>query len=202
MGRDTFSDRSPVDLVERMMSTGPLYHYQPDPVRFRSVSVEGDFKDLIYPLHWSNRSAAQEWKPVKVKIEDPEFPEGDFPSLTNLFYVPIFSKRAWNILSPILGSSVECLPLNYPSRDYFLINVMEQLDCLDEKRSDLSRNDASGYVNNIYEYAFREKVIAGKHIFKTPRKSAAKLYVDEGFRRTVESNGLKGLKFKPLKIAR
>ena len=94
------------------MSTGPLYHYQPDPVRFRSVSVEGDFKDLIYPLHWSNRSAAQEWKPVKVKIEDPEFPEGDFPSLTNLFYVPIFRDRPDPSLI-IAARTLRCSPSHW-----------------------------------------------------------------------------------------
>ena len=50
----------------------------------------------------------------------------------------------------------------------------------------------------IYEYAFKHETLDGKQLFKLPRDSGGKLIMDDEFRRTVEVNGLKGLRFNEL----
>jgi hypothetical protein len=181
------------------MDPSPLYRYDTDANRFESILVGDALQDLI-AMHTRQERVAQRWKPISVMAPRP-LTVGDFPSLVEFAVIPVFSKRAWDALRPLLEPAVEALPLVHPSGEYVLINVLEQLDCLDETRSTLTRNEVSGRVNRVYAYAFRQDLIEGKRIFKTPLKSAAELFVDEEFRHCVESNELKGLKFKPLPMA-
>ncbi len=78
---------------------------------------------------------------------------------------------------------------------------MDTVDCLDSARSELTRNATTGRVDHVYRYSLRHALLTGKHIFKLPLESGADLIVDDGFRKTVEANGLKGLNLKQLQMA-
>src|SRR5262245_16412532 len=51
------------------------------------------------------------WKPMPVALNDSEGKLGDFCNLTGAFGVPVFSEKAWTVLEPLIGESVEALPL-------------------------------------------------------------------------------------------
>jgi hypothetical protein len=182
------------------MDPSPLYRYDTDVNRFESILVGDALQDLI-SMHTHQERVAKRWKPLPVTILKPRLLVSDFPTLIEFGALPVLSTRAWNALRGLLAPGVEALPLVHPSGDYVLINVLEQLDCLDETRSTLVRNDVSGRVSCVYAYAFKQDLIGGKRIFKTPPKSGAELFVNEEVRHCVESNELKGLKFKPLPMA-
>src|SRR5207244_3669648 len=155
-------------------------------------------------IHYEDRSLAAAWKPVVFHgfDENPE-EEGDFPSLIGYSKLPVMSQRAWDVLRPIIGYCCEALPTIHPSGEtYYIVHVMETIDCLDVARSEINRSQIGDRrINRVYRYAFLTDMLKGKHIFKLPLVRGAGLIVDDVFRTAVETNGLRGLKFEKLPTA-
>jgi hypothetical protein len=110
---------------------------------------------------------------------------------------PIVSRRALEILTPLIGDAVEFLPLPAPAAEFSLVHVMEIVDCLDHTRSKVSRF-SDGRVSGILHYAFDVGKLCGKHIFKIPEMADLEVFVSDTFRATVESHGLTGAIFRPV----
>ena len=81
---------------------------------------------------------------------------------------------------------------------YFLINVLEVVDCLDPINTKLVINEVSGNITAVRDHAFRAEPLEGKHIFKTPQTAGLEVLVSDKFKEIVEANDLKGLQFKRL----
>ncbi len=112
----------------------------------------------------------------------------------------MMSERAWTALKPIIGDACEALPVIHPfAGTYFLIHVMRTIDALDVDASEVDRYQSGDKrIARIYRYSFRPKLIEGKHIFKLPRDCGRSLIVDDEFRKAVEANQLRGLRFREL----
>lgn len=178
-----------------------LYSYDPASSDFDGMLLFDDDRENILDLHYESRSVAEEWLPISVSdaLDLRTGVTGDFPTLVDYGKIPIFSARAWEALKPLIGYCCEALPIKHPSGEaYFLINVLEIIDALDEKRSIVDRNSVTGRISRVIKYSFHLDKIKDKHIFKLPLQSGAGLIVDAGFRDAVEKAGLRGLKFKPL----
>jgi hypothetical protein len=107
------------------------------------------------------------------------------------------------VLEPLIGYCCESLPIIHPTgKPYFIIHVMDTIDCLDEEQSELRRSQIDQRVNRIFKYSFKSEMLTGKHIFKLPLKSCGELIVDENFRKTVEASKLKGLLFTQLPMVK
>ena len=177
------------------------YIYHPDSNHFAGIGLSSDDHSRVGDIYYDDTPAAPSWTPVAAHgfKEDPDV-QGDFPAFT-LPRLPVFSERTCSALMPIIGYCSELLPIIHPSGDpYFIVHVMETLDCLDTSRSEFSRNEVTGRINSIYRYAFKNEMLTRKHIFKLPLESGAELFVDDEFRMAVEANGLKGLLFKQIPI--
>jgi hypothetical protein len=118
---------------------------------------------------------------------------GDFPMGILL---PIFSARAWDILSRRIECRWEALPLSHPRLPpLYLIHVMETIDCVDVDRSEYYRHPSGG-MGRIARFYLKPEKLEGKHIFKTPPESGHDLLVDDVFREIVQQHGLTGLTFR------
>jgi hypothetical protein len=120
----------------------------------------------------------------------------DFPSLMGLGLA--FSERALQVLDPLMGQSVEALPLecvNCSQNRFFVINVLDILDCLDEPRCIFTRYSDGG-IMDIKRYAFLPNSLEGHHIFKVPQQVVGSVLVSPEFKRRVEENGLVGAVFR------
>jgi hypothetical protein len=139
---------------------------------------------------------ASQWKPVRVKLLDPEPKEaGDFPVLYDCPAMPVFSQRAWDVLSARIACRWERLPIKHPSKKpFYLIHVMEVVDCVDHARSEIEYYNDGG-VASIERWCLKPDLLVGKHVFRTPLASGSYLLVDDVFRQIVEGHNLKGLEF-------
>jgi len=182
-----------------------FYLYDTAANDFVSIGVPSEDNDRVTDLHFfSDTSEAIGWRaPVAFGFEeDRRKPHGDFPSLANYSKVPVVTERAWRLLQPLIGYCCEVLPVVHPSgQSHFFIHVMETIDALDVERAEINRSKIDGRINRIYKYAFKPGLLEGKHIFKLPLESGADLLVDDEFRKVVEENGLKGLRFSPIPMA-
>ena len=174
-----------------------FYRYHPDTNRYNGIAL--DEEDWwVRDLHFESRAVSSVWKPVPVIVFDAPRGEGDFPSLSTYSKIPVFSRRAWHALRPVIGLHVEALPIRHPAGGYFIINVLDLIDCLDEERSVVRRHEEGGRIYRVDSYCLKAQLLAGRHIFKTPLKSGAETLVDDVFREAVETHGLKGLVFAEL----
>ena len=109
--------------------------------------------------------------------------------------MPVFSQRAWDVLSARIDYRWEALPIIHPNKKpFYFIHVMEVIDCVDHAQSEIEYYD-DGRVASIERYCLKPKLLVGKHIFRTPMASGSYLLVDDVFRQVVEGHKLKGLEF-------
>lgn len=179
------------------------YRYQPDANSFAGIGFSMTDDERIVDVHFTDTPLADQWvATVAHGFEDNPETEGDFPSLSNFNEIPVMSQRAWEVLRPLIGYCCEVLPIIHPTgKPYSIVHVMDTVDCLDCDKSELTRNATTGRVSDIDRYSFKHEMLPGKHIFKLPLESGAELIVDDEFRKSVEANGLEGLRFKELVMA-
>lgn len=177
-----------------------LYRYNTDRDAYQGVGVSSSDHELVLSLHFQTSVMSCTWKPLTLRVnKDGPKRQGDFPSLGNYSKIPIFSQRAWDALCPLIGSRTEALAVKHLSGNpYYIINVLEKVDCLDEERSEVARRSYDGRITWVYKFCLKPDLIAGKNIFKTALKSGSDVIVSEEFRRVVEDNKLKGLVFEDL----
>lgn len=176
------------------------YAYRPDANNYAGIGAPTERHEQVVNIHYEDAPLAPVWVPIKFHgFEDNPGQEGDFPSLSDFWEIPVMSERAWNALRPLIGYCCEALPIIHPTgKTYFIIHVMETIDALDVAKSDLARNATTGRVNRIRRYAFKYDKLQHKHVLKLPLECGSELLVDEEFRKAVEVHGLKGLQFKEL----
>lgn len=105
------------------------------------------------------------WKPLAVQRMEPEkkLPLSDTPGFT----IPVFSKRALEVLQPYLQDSAEILELVFDEGDYYGINVIAVLDVVDYERANYINFNNSNRIMVFTKYAFKEcGELKRHHIFK------------------------------------
>ena len=140
---------------------------------------------------FEGRRLADSWKPLPVKIYKAK-KRGNFPQL--VLHIPVFDAKALEILRPVIEPNAEVLPLDCPDGQYYAINGLAVLDCLDAQRSEIVRI-STGRIMDILKYVFLPERIGDANIFKVCEMPLRKVFVSELFKSTVEENGLKGLNF-------
>ena len=169
-----------------------IYKYRCDGDVFDSLSLRSrsGHDDVLNKL--LGQPVGQAWTPLKAKFYRVGR-QGDFPYLAG--HVPAFSKRALSALSPLLGDTIEPLPLVTPSGTYSAIHVLEVIDALDLNRSKVEWLDEDRILD-IERYVFKPEAVQGKHIFRIRQHALAFTYVSEAFRQAVEESALEGLALK------
>jgi hypothetical protein len=142
---------------------------------------------------YQNIEELSEWKPLPVGIESLGTKRGDF--LTVIAYSFACNKGAWKVLEPLIGDSVELLPLECSEGEFNLLKVINIIDCLDYSKADVFRFQETGRVLHVRKYAFKEDLIRDRHFFAIPEKKYG-ILVSQSFKDLVEQNQLKGLTFK------
>ncbi|MEG3928598.1 hypothetical protein QUA81_20875 [Microcoleus sp. F6_B4] len=173
-----------------------IYNPKPEANIYDSLLAVNEEDEILLlhflgDLHWYE--VPEVWQPIPVEVYSKGKP-GDFPSIVALHLT--LSERAARILQPIMGESVELLPVvcTTTGERYFAIKVLDVVDCLDHSRSVVGRNSHSGRVTVIDSFAFKDGCIGDRNIFRLPELNRA--LVSQTFKDCVENNGLEGLIFK------
>lgn len=111
-------------------------------------------------------------------------------------HIPVFDKKAVDILNKYLKHTAEILPVYSKDGEFYIINIINVLDCIDYKKSKYRMFPNSDRIMIFQSYAFIEERLRGTDIFKIkdePRKSA---FVTDNFKNCVLENELSGFKFQ------
>jgi hypothetical protein len=159
------------------------------------VNTDDDWK-VIYQFNGTSIGSA--WRPRSVEVlydEDhaEDRPRSDFPSLFG--HLPVFSRRAVEVLESLLKENGELLPLDCKDGDYFVFNVTRVVDALDEAHSELVRF-SDGKIMDIKRFIFQADRLTDIDIFKLPQMPLGKIFVTDKFVRVVQEAGLTGFAFE------
>ncbi|MCR2806075.1 hypothetical protein [Paenibacillus soyae] len=135
----------------------------------------------------------KEWKPIRFltrrkgnKSDCAEFMIG----------YPVFMRKAKDVLSPLLGSGVEFLPIIHDVHEMYFVKVKNLQDFIDMSNP-VERRINYGYFSE-YVHIKREMVNHSIPIFRMPPHLMTRIYVTDEFKKVVEDNKLKGFHFVEL----
>lgn len=144
---------------------------------------------------FDGRKLKREWSPLKVEFFKSKKKISDSPFLYISFLV--INKESIMTLNNYFLDFVELLPLSYQNSvdNYFVVNVINIVDCLDHENSIFSRYD-DGRIMLCDKYAFVKEKLIKNHIFKIPEFPRAHIFVSDDFKSAVEDSELTGFIFK------
>lgn len=134
-----------------------------------------------------------DWKPPQIKrIYDREF--SNTPGIVS--HIPIFDKKAISILNDLLKDNTEILPTICEDGNFYLINVIKVLDCIDYDKSKFKTFRDGKRIMKFTNYVFKKDKIEGVDIFKIKDEPLKRPFVTDRFRQRVIDNSLTGFKFE------
>lgn len=164
------------------------------------------------PILWFNekKSVAANWIPVEVEIDwynsydkkkKKKLLPADFPS--HFLGSLIMSKHAADSLRDYLEPYGELLPLKCDEAEFWVLNVLKEVDALDKERSRPIYEDSESkppflpigkQIGILDPYAFFTEHLNNIDLFRVPDHRG--FYLTENFVKKVESLGLTGLKVR------
>lgn len=100
------------------------------------------------------------------------------------------SDRALSVLSGQIRSDVEILPINVIDHKYWVLNIINVVDCLDEGKVTYDRKG-----NENLSRCFNKEPLVNVSLFKTPER-LGDIFATERFYDEVISNSISGLEFR------
>ena len=120
-------------------------------------------------------------------------PLSDAPGFT----IPVFSRRALEVLRPLIKDSIEELEFQFEEAEYYGINVTAVLDVIDYSKSEYRTYSDGKRIMVFEKYVFKQCDELKEHnIFKIVDEPRRKAFVSDKFKQMVEENNLSGFKFK------
>ncbi|WP_438348217.1 imm11 family protein [Paenibacillus sp. FA6] len=139
---------------------------------------------------FDGESKIKHWTPFKLKTIYKKTYR-DFPILIS--GKPVISERVKQVIAPFIENEVEFLPLLHDELELSMVNVINVLECVDWKRSDI-RNYEDGSFAGFNKLVFDfNKIPDNTYIFKYKERAGTEVYVTELFKELIERNKLKGL---------
>lgn len=157
------------------------------------IPVKGFSADEIQSF--DGRRKKETWKPLPVKRMEPQkkLELGDAPGFT----IPVFSKKALEVLYPMIQNSVEILELQLSEEEFYGINVISVLDVIDYSKSQYRTFSDGKRIMAFQKYVFRmSEELVKNDMFKIIDERRRRAFVSDKFKQTVEENNLTGFKFK------
>ncbi|KRE56804.1 imm11 family protein [Paenibacillus sp. Soil750] len=158
--------------------------------------ADGDWTELIEKF--KGIPLLHEWEPIKLEVYE-EAPRSDSPSFIGC--APVLSASAVHQLQPLINDFVEVLPTKFDREEYFIINVLSVLNCIDYDASKIVRY-RSGRIMRFEKYEFISETVNRYHIFKIVDIPTQAVFVSDDFREAVQTSQLRGFTFEEVWVSK
>ncbi len=96
----------------------------------------------------------------------------------------------------MLTDNAEILPLDCEDGNFYAINVINVMDCINYEKSQYKTFRDGTRIMRFTKYVFIEKKIEGMNLFKIKDEPLKRPFVSEEFRKRAIDNNLTGFKFE------
>lgn len=168
-----------------------IYKLGFDVNNFKSVKLKNGADYDFYTM-FDGRRLLGDWNRPEVVdyTEDKHLKNGDAPG----FNIPLFTRRAMEILYPVIEKEVEVLPIKYGSEELFGINVINILEAIDYGKSEYLKYGDGKRIMAFKKYVFIDERVVNSNIFKISDMTRGDIFISEAFEERVQKNGLNGFK--------
>jgi hypothetical protein len=150
----------------------------------RGKAYEGPWTPMPLRLLGKNPGSTQ-----RRELKDVTGIQAGFPYL-------LFATRVKAVLQSECGIIEQWLPVDFPEKEYWLLNVTHTIDALDLTRTEIKRFRDGG-INRILSYSFRHEAVAPEWLFKVTT-SPYHMLCTEPFVALANAHGWSGLFFWPV----
>lgn len=162
-----------------------------DKVGIATINRERDYKEYFEPQFLGQ--PLEKWKEIDMHIY-----KGKGKVCDSFYFIHgklIWSKKASDLLSPVIKEAVEVLPINLEDFPVVAINVINVIDAINYDEAVEDRLSNGAFIG-FKSYAFHTDRLQGEYIFKIPEQLSTKVFVTDAFKVLVESKKLKGFLFR------
>jgi hypothetical protein len=155
---------------------------------------ELDYWDDYLVRSFRGQPLPKNWQMPRYEIGAPDKPLHDFVHGESA--APFISKRAKQVLEAVTRGDVQFWPIGkVQDRDYFIMNVVRVVDCLDLEKSDIL-TASDGRVLSLRSAVFHpDKLSDCPVIFKVPQDTGV-IFVNDLFVNCVRGHRLTGVGFE------
>ncbi len=166
-----------------------IFEFVANSDEFHSILLHEKSWDLTDKI-LDNKDSTQDYSTAEAAIEKIGV-QGDFPSLYGA--IPVFSQHAYNVFKDVLHREVVFHPMQIEGEQFYVAKITNIIDCLDPKRSKLSRNKVTGRVSRIHNYVFDLEKLKDTYLFRVPETQYMEVYFTDKFKAMMDEHELKGL---------
>ncbi|MED2840294.1 hypothetical protein P4255_22825 [Bacillus wiedmannii] len=164
---------------------------------FQLLNYEEDKKYFKTSFN-SMVSLSDSWTPQFIEVTD-EGKSSDSPIFWGKSGVQIISEKAKNVLEPIVGDTIEFLPLIHKqtNKKYYAMHVLRVLEALDTNKTIFDKL-SSGLIIGCKKFVFIPYVVQDEPIFKLKINGKVHpnyLLVSDQFKNAIVESELKGFQF-------
>lgn len=174
-----------------------------DPNIFQSIFPDVSDEDVLLYSEFDCTEVKHHWKSVEWYIFNPRLKKGNFFSLEHGGALA-FDKTVKNSdLFPLLEMAGEIIEIEVKGEIYYILNVLNCIDALDESRTTFHYY-SNGGRGRIISYAFNHNRVTECPIFKIPQTSKAEILIrspfsdSDDFMTLYKRNSFVGLTFNAL----
>lgn len=168
-----------------------IWHLDCEVNEFENLGWIGEV-DLELINSFDGRSKVENWEPISLKrMYDRPF--SNTPGLTS--NIPIFDKKAVEVIKELIKEQAEILPVNYNDGEFYIINVLGTVDCVNYDKSKYKTFRDGVRIMRFEKYEFIEEIVVGKHIFRLKDEPLKRPFVSDEFRNKIVESGLTGFIF-------
>jgi hypothetical protein len=159
-----------------------------------SFVLEGDkafFQGLVKDYFDESKPVSAAWRPLYMRRDEP-MKHPDFFEVDGTDVLAA-SERAVDCLKDFLNAKTELLPIRTDAGPYYVLNVLNFVDCLDRKASAYTATP-DGTIVSYSELEFDEEKLEGHGLFKIPQLPYV-TFISSDIQEQCEQDGLEGLVF-------
>jgi hypothetical protein len=154
---------------------------------------EMDFNEYTIQT-FTGKPLPASWRLPKHAIEYGWFALNDF--VLGFAEAPFVSQRAKAALEPVLGKEAEFRAIGrILNEDYYIMNVTNLVDCLDESNSKIVYSDDDGRVLSVRQAVFLRRRMGDVSLFKVPQ-DMGRIYATDRLVEVVRKIKLTGVGFE------
>ncbi|EJQ61490.1 hypothetical protein IG7_05440 [Bacillus cereus HuA2-4] len=165
---------------------------------YQLLNLNTDYKRFFEGEIDSAVKMSDSWGEILVKYAE-EGKYTDFPKFWGEVGTPMVSRKAKELLEPLISNNVEFLPLIHADtgETYYIINILNTIDAIDYDKAVLKKL-RSGLAVNFKKYAFLPDLVENQKIFKVYLNQTlfiTTVFASDELKNLIQQSDLTGFEF-------
>ena len=161
-------------------------------LKFDSVLSFINMADYALLKIWKNPAPIDEWKILKLTCQS----DVSHQHVMGLHNIMVWQMEVLEMLTPLLGTAIQALPVTIDGVDHVAIHVTHTIDCLDEIHSQFKRFKNRNI--GVEHYVLRADCVGDANLFAIPDDGYSAIFVSAHLKEQFEQHQWQGLSFIPI----